>query len=44
MEDAHVVLLDVHQEGKEGDGEKGSIAIGDKKIRMFGVFDGHGGE
>eukprot|EP00752_Nemacystus_decipiens_P018431 g16523.t1 len=44
MEDAHVALLDVEQDAKAGgEGqEEGGGAVG--KIRMFGVFDGHGGK
>lgn len=42
MEDAHVALLDVeHPANEEGEEEGGA---GGEKIRMFGVFDGHGGE
>lgn len=55
MEDAHLALLDVKREGAEGGGtgdaggESGGGGEEQKegatdKIRMFGVFDGHGGE
>lgn len=36
MEDAHLALLDMHQIRPNGVAE-------DTKIRLFGVFDGHGG-
>lgn len=36
MEDAHLALLDIHQTRPNGVAE-------DTKIRLFGVFDGHGG-
>lgn len=36
MEDAHLAVLDIHPIRPNGVAE-------DTKIRLFGVFDGHGG-
>eukprot|EP00903_Cladosiphon_okamuranus_P021524 g19787.t1 len=47
MEDAHVALLDVGQKSKETPGleeDEGGSGGSNSKIRMFGVFDGHGGK
>lgn len=45
MEDAHVALLDVKHEGAVGAGEReGGGVPKDTSIRVFGVFDGHGGK
>ncbi|CBJ28912.1 conserved unknown protein [Ectocarpus siliculosus] len=40
MEDAHLALLDLQQHPQEGGERQG----GGEEVRMFGVFDGHGGK
>lgn len=45
MEDAHLALLDLqqHHGAPQEEGERQG-GLGCEEVRMFGVFDGHGGE